>query len=231
MKQLKPVGQQAAAQKYDLLTALGAYACQGDKNLQRLVLRFITLIVARYNWQSDELSIGQKDIARLWAVDERTVKRDMGKLRDLGWLVQKRQAARGRVAVHGLDLTAILQMTRGAWPAVGSDYVARMQGAPEQPQGNVVAFPGVQVAALPEAVTAWDRVQRQLQAEDPALFEAWFRALRLGQGDPAQAVLLAPSRFHATFVGTHHAARLQRALRQEGMAGQGVQIIVDPAAR
>ena len=231
MKQLWPVGQQAAAQKYDLLTALGAHACQGDKNLQRLVLRFITLIVARYNWQSDELSIGQKDIARLWAVDERTVKRDIGKLRDLGWLVQKRQAARGRVAVHGLDLTAILQMTRGAWPAVGTDFVSRMQGAPAVPQGNVVAFPGAPVSALPEVVTAWGRVQRQLQAEDPALFEAWFRALRLGQGDGALAVLLAPSRFHATFVGTHYAAKLQRVLRFEGMAGQGVQVIVDPEAR
>ena len=82
MQIARPVGRQAASRKYDLLTALGVHACHGDKHLQRLVLRFMTLIVARYNWQHDDLSVGQREIAALWAVDERTVKREMAKLRD-----------------------------------------------------------------------------------------------------------------------------------------------------
>ena len=63
MQIVRPVGRQAASRKYDLLTALGAYACRGDKHFQRLTLRFITLIVARYNWQADELTVGQREIA------------------------------------------------------------------------------------------------------------------------------------------------------------------------
>ncbi|MFD1807144.1 hypothetical protein ACFSHQ_00730 [Gemmobacter lanyuensis] len=95
MAQAKLMGRNASARKYDILTALGVHACRGDKHLQRLVLRLITLIVARYNWQSDELCVGQREIAQLWSVDERTVKRDMARLREIGWLTVKAAAARG----------------------------------------------------------------------------------------------------------------------------------------
>ena len=98
MRVARATGRNAAVIKYDLLTALGAHACAGDKHLQRLVLRFITLIVARYNWQADELSVGQTEMAALWSVDARTVKRDMARLREMGWLSIRRAAARGRVA-------------------------------------------------------------------------------------------------------------------------------------
>jgi hypothetical protein len=231
MKQIKPVGLQAASRKYDLLTALGAHGCHADKNLQRLVLRFMTLIVARYNWQHDDLSVGQREIAALWAVDERTVKREMAKLRDLGWLVQKRAAARGRVAVHGLDLAAILRTTKATWAAVGSDFVDRMQGpdeAPQPAQGNVVAFRPGTSAPLPEPVTAWDRARSRLHADDPAVFEAWFRQLQVGSSAASQDAIFelrAPSRFHASFVSTHHQHHLLSALRQEGLASAGVLVV------
>jgi hypothetical protein len=77
------VGRNAAAHKYDILTAIGTYALSKGKHEQRLVLRLITLITARYNWGRDELAVGQREIARLWSVDERTVKREMAKLRAL----------------------------------------------------------------------------------------------------------------------------------------------------
>ena len=99
MLQKKLAGPGASVRKYDLITALGAHALSLGKHDQRLVLRFITLITARYNWARDELSIGQREIARLWSCNERTVKRDVAKLRALGWLVVKRQGARGRAAV------------------------------------------------------------------------------------------------------------------------------------
>lgn len=37
----------------------------GDQNLQRLVLRLMSLITTRYNWQRNELTMGQREIARL----------------------------------------------------------------------------------------------------------------------------------------------------------------------
>jgi len=113
----KPVGRDAAARKYDIITALGAYALAGGKHDHRLVLRFITLVTARYNWARNELAVGQREIAQLWSVDERTVKREMAKLRGCGWLVVTRQGARGRVTAYGLDLDAILEKTRPAMAA------------------------------------------------------------------------------------------------------------------
>ncbi|MGV3695080.1 MAG: hypothetical protein ACO1OA_11235, partial [Paracoccus marcusii] len=125
MQVMRPVGRQAAARKYDLLSAMMAHALAGDPQRQRLVLRLMALITTRYNWQRDELTMGQREIARLWCVDERTVKRDMARLRGLGWITVKRQGARGRVSVLGLDLDRILLDTRPAWPNIGPDYVAR----------------------------------------------------------------------------------------------------------
>lgn len=216
MQIVRPVGRQAASRKYDLITALGVHACRGDKHFQRLVLRFITMIVARYNWQTDELSIGQKDLATLWSVDERTVKREMAKLRAIGWLVQKRAAVRGRVAIHGLDLAAILTATRPDWEAVGPDFVERLTGpqavAPQP--GNVVAFPGAPQAALPEGASLWDRVQALLQSEDPANHAQWFRQLAETGFSAGCLDLAAPSRFHAAFVTTHHLVRLLAVARR-----------------
>jgi hypothetical protein len=230
VKQLKPVGRDAASRKYDILTALGTHACQGGKHLQRLVLRFITLIVARYNWQGDDLSVGQRDIATLWGVDERTVKRDMAKLRDLGWLVVKRPAARGRVALHGLGLDRILEVTEPHWSAVGSDFQGRMQqgratATPQIAATNVVTFP--RATALPDDATVWNRVRFALETEDPALFNAWFRALREGSCAADHVHLIAPTRFHANFVTTHHGPRLLAAFRREGLAKGGLLVTAD----
>lgn len=228
MQIVRPVGRQAASRKYDLLTALGAHACRGDKHFQRLVLRFITLIVARYNWQTDEITVGQREIASLWSVDERTVKREIAKLRALGWLVQKRAALRGRVAVHGLDLPAILSATAPAWAAVGPDFVDRMQGpeAPAPQPTNVVAFPGA-VPPPPADGALWSRAQSRLMAEDPALYAAWFRQLAEGACAGGLLELAAPTRFHATFVTTHHLPRLLAAIRREDATIRAVLVTAD----
>lgn len=216
MQIVRPVGRQAASRKYDLITALGVHACRGDKHFQRLVLRFITVIVARYNWQADELSIGQRELAALWSVDERTVKREMAKLRALGWLVQKKAAVRGRVAVHGLDLAAILASTREDWAAVGPDFVERMAGPGEAPAvaPNVVAFPGAVPVALAPDATVWDRIAAWLAVEDPAGHATWFRQLAQVGFEGGCLELTAPSRFHAAYVTTHHLIRLLAVARR-----------------
>lgn len=211
MRLPKAAGRNAAVLKYDLLTSLGAHGCAGDKHLQRLVLRLITLIVARYNWQNDEISVGQREMAALWSVDERTVKRDTARLRELGWLVVKRPAARGRVTVFGLGMAAILTGTKATWDKVGPDFVARMaEPAPEVPKGNVISFPGAAPVAQPGL---WGRVLAALHAENPAVCATWFTPL-LARHEDGVLVLTAPSRFHASFVITHHLTRLTSLARQ-----------------
>lgn len=211
----KPVGQGAASKKYDVLTALGAHACSGTKHRQRLILRFITLVTARYNWQRDELSMGRAEIARLWCVDERTVKRDVGKLKLAGWLTVKRPAARGRVTTYAIDWAAVLRETEPAWPQVGSDFEARMltmvrpdSSAHEAP--NVVAFPGAPAPGPSE----WDQVLAFIHRSDPAFFASWLAQVeRVGR---AQGVLelAAPTAFHAQYLNTHALPRLTRAVQE-----------------
>src|SRR5690606_32247594 len=126
----KPVGRMASARKYDLLTAMGAFALARGKAEQRMTLRLITLVTARYNWARDELAVGQREIARLWSVDERTVKREMARLRACGWLRVRRQGARGRVTEYSLNIARILEDTQDNWAAIGPDFVHRL-GAEE----------------------------------------------------------------------------------------------------
>lgn len=228
MQIVRPVGREAAAKKYDILSALMAHALAGDAHRQRLVLRLMALITTRYNWQRNELSMGQREIARLWCVDERTVKRDMARLRALGWITVKRQGARGRVSVLGMDLERILLDSRMAWPNIGEDYVARMTGRESGPDMADAAVPNVvpfrRSDTAPVGQGSWAVIRDHLLAEDPALFEAWFAGLvETGQGEGILH-LAAPSRFHATYVRTHLLGRLQMAARRADASLQTVRV-------
>jgi hypothetical protein len=212
---------QGAAFKYDLLTALGAHACAGDKHRQRLALRLMVLITARYDWRSDMLTTGQREIAALWSVDERTVKREVARLRAMGWLVLKRPAARGRVACHGLGVAAILADTRPAWDGVGPDFVARLAGpAPEAAPDKVVPFPAPETQAGP-----WGRIAAAWAAADPATHMAWIAPLRCDGLVDGRLILRAPSAFHATYLRTHHLALLEHYARREVAALEGVDVL------
>ncbi|MWD28417.1 hypothetical protein E0K89_013110 [Aquicoccus sp. SCR17] len=229
----KPVGRNAPAMKYDILSALGVAALRADKHRQRLMLRMMVLITTRYNWQNGELSIGRAEMARLWSVDERTVKRELGKLREAGWMRVRRPGARGRVTVYEFDLVQLLIDTRDIWPEIGPDFEARMQEArsvPQAPQegdAKVVPLrrPG-QAAEAPERaleapggvaagdgagegdLTLWPRVLEALERRDPAAASAWFRQLREVRRDGGRVILEAPSAFVATYVATHLSALL-----------------------
>ena len=209
----KPVGRNASAIKYDLLTAMGAYALAAEKGRQRLVLRLMTLITARYNWARDELAVGQREIARLWDVDERTVKREMAKLRGMGWLRLRRQGARGRVTEYGIEIARILDDTRSRWEAVGPDFALRLSGDPA-PE-NVVPLMPKGAVPPPEAGqgSEWDVARAVLHAEDEGLYGAWFAGLRREGRAGGRLTLRAPSRFHASYVGTHLADRLLRGVQ------------------
>ncbi len=211
----KAVGRHGSTRKYDVLSVLGAHGLAGGKTGQRLALRLICLITARYNWQTDELSVGQAEIARLWSVDVRTVKREMAELRGRGWLVEKRAAARGRVTRYGLGLARIMADTRADWPNVGIDLVARLEGegaAEAEQTTNVVPFPTA--GAAPDHDTLWGHTKARLREEGPTVYAAWIAGLEWADHADGTVDLRAPSSFHASYVSTHLAADILRALRR-----------------
>ncbi|MFD1798080.1 DnaA N-terminal domain-containing protein [Paracoccus aurantiacus] len=210
MQVIRPVGREAAAKKYDILSALMAHALAGDQHRQRLVLRLMALITTRYNWQRNELTMGQREIARLWCVDERTVKRDMARLRALGWVQLTRQGARGRVAAHALDLERIMLDTRPEWANIGEDFVARAGGAPP-PAGDEKVVP-FRRAPVVTAGEIWGRARQFLAAEDPAAYEAWFAGLADAGVEQGCLRLIAPTRFHADYISIHLLGRLRVAV-------------------
>lgn len=241
MRATKLAGPEAASQKYDILTALGCHALTGPAGVQRLVLRFLTLVTARYNWRMGQLHVGQREIARLWSVDERTVKREMARLRTLGWITLESPARRGRVASYALDLGAIRAATRAAWPRVGEDFEARMGGGGVRVRRNrrPVPAPGHRGGIVPCRPGGRGRrgVGRCLEPDAPdasgrrcgRLRQLVRRAAQPGQGR-GPLVLVAPSAFHASYVRTHYAERLAAAARRTCGAGE-IRIVTgtDPA--
>ncbi|MGB3553703.1 MAG: DnaA N-terminal domain-containing protein [Jannaschia sp.] len=214
-----PGGPGTAVFKYDLLTALGAFACGADKHVQRTTLRFVTLMTARYDWQRDILATGQREIAALWSVNERTVKREVARLRTRGWLVLKYPAARGRVACHGLGIAAILVETQPFWSAVGPDFVARMTGPePKVAAANVIPFLAVEAGLWGDICARWHRV-------DPATHLTWIAPLISKGLQDGRLKLRAPSRFHASFVRTHYVGDLLAHARAVSCGIEGVEIV------
>lgn len=210
----RPVGREAASRKYDILSALMAFALAQDKHVQRQVLRIMALITTRYNWQRDELTMGQGEISKLWAVDERTVKREMAKLRAKGWLVLKRQGARGRVSVYGMDLTRMMEDTRPVWPHIGEDFITRI--APEDVGAGKGATNVVPLRTAQQPVadgSLWSAVQARLYADDAPTYGAWFHPLTEAGLEDGCLTLAAPTRFHASYVATNLKDRLIAALR------------------
>lgn len=211
MQLMRPVGREAAAKKYDLLSAMMAFAHAGDQNRQRMVLRLMSLITTRYNWQRNELSTGQREIARLWCVDERTVKREMARLRALGWVRQKRRGSRGRVSILALDLDRIMLDTRPVWENIGPDFVERAGGTTTVHPSDTTVVPFRRSSrTIPEGL--WGSVSEALQAEDADLFAAWFASLSDIEVQDGCLHLMAPTRFHADYIRTHFMGRLQMAV-------------------
>ena len=226
----KPVGRDAATKKYDILSAMMAYALARDKLTQRLVLRLMSLITTRYNWQRDELSMGQREIAKLWSVDERTVKREMAKLKSRSWLKVKRAGARGRVTLYGFNMDLVLKETEMEWPKIGPDFVERltaMTGSTAQNthESNVVPF-NAKVSAPVDDGSLWASSAIILFTEDSTIFAAWFQQLNEASREGRCLHLTAPTKFHATYVETHLADMILRAVWQVDADIQSVRITV-----
>lgn len=224
MQVAKTTGRNASVAKYDILTALGTYALAQSKHDQRLVLRLMTLITARYNWGRNQLAVGQREIARLWSVDERTVKREMAKLRSLGWLVVTRQGARGHVTEYRIDKERLLAATQDSWTNVGPDFDMRMQGKPESER--IVPMPSRGDVAPPDTSDGleWSLAQALLHTEDPNTYGSWLRALTRIDRAGGRLTLKAPTRFHGVYVQTHFLGRILTAC--QAVDGDVFEVIV-----
>ncbi|WP_235851871.1 DnaA N-terminal domain-containing protein [Litorivita pollutaquae] len=225
---MKAAGPGSQAIKYDILTALLAMASSGPAIEARLSLRLSLLITARFNWRIGTFAVGQREMARMWGVSERTAKREMAAMRALGWVAVAQPSAKGRVAQHRIVLPAVLRATMPYWDAVGPDFAARMAGAPEpenQPPSNVVPLHAEPAPMPTEDETGWGAAARRLQQQDPAIYSAW-----LGQLEPLEIEgdvlsLAAPSRFVADYIKTHHHTRVLAALVAENRAIRDIHII------
>jgi DNA-binding transcriptional MocR family regulator len=209
-------GQQAGSHKYDLLTALAIAGLNNGSGFQTSMLRLIAVVTARYNWRLDEFSVGQRDLARIWSVDERTVKREIKRLTDARVLIQLRPGVRGRVAAYRLNQAIIFELTAPYWHQVGPDFAVRMSTVSETEEANerVVKIDFGKRTSSSEA-TSWERVQQRLKELDPGLHRSWFASLDFDRFADGILSLNAPSAFIAQYVSSHHLERLRDAVRLE----------------
>lgn len=188
------------AAKYEIMAGLAAAALAEGR--ERTALRLLLLLLRRYNWATDALSIGRAEIAALWGVDERTVRRELARFRLGGWLVLKRPARRGRVALYGLG-PALRPGARAAPPGAGGQVVAFPRGE-ERP-----GLAGDEVAGL------WAAMRSRLARWDPDVTRTWFAGLS-ARATPDALVLVAPTAYAARWILLQHGARLRAALEAEG---------------
>lgn len=215
MQFAKATGPRAAALKYDILTALLSLGLH-DKGVEgRLAQRLALVITARLSWKTETFCVGIRELGQLWAVTDRTAKRELALMRARGWVAVERAARRGRVTVHRVNIATVMAATQPYWQSVGPDFAERVgQGTQTTPADiTVVPFPGAQCPAGPAPDDSlWGQAAHLLQQEDSALYRAWFAQLvAAGQGE-GRLMLAAPSAFVGSYIDTHLRARLLAAV-------------------
>jgi hypothetical protein len=229
-------GQGAGSRKYDVLTALAAAGLSGSSGEATSALRLIAVITARYDWGRDSVAIGQEELARLWGTSLRTAKRETKRLTASGVLVCLAPGVRGRVGVYRLDPDALRRLTERAWPQVGPDFADRMAAqldrgptaAPVRTEAERRDGPAEhQAGPNPEhgADTPWSRIQRRLQTLDPAAHAAWYSRLSFRCQEGQGIRIRAPSRFVASYVETHLAVPLGRAVAE--VFGETAKVVLE----
>lgn len=219
MEPRRLTGPESGALKYDLLTALAIVGLSGTATEQMTMMRLIALITARYNWQLDELTVGQREMARMWQVNERTVKREIKRLTQSELLICKRQGVRGRVGAYRLNTQTIARISDGLWGNVGPDFDQRMRlkfsvGEPKVVQIKDYASPQPGRETKP-AIGKWARVIARLRQDDPGICDAWFARLNYVECGQGTLRLSVPSRFIRSYIETHLLRQLTVAAEDE----------------
>ncbi len=212
-------GPGAGSEKYDVLTAIAVAGLSGSPQQQSTMLRLIALITARYNWAMDELSVGQREMAAMWSVDERTVKREVKRMTTAQLLLQKRAGVRGRVAVYRLNLAQLYSLSEPVWRKVGPDFADRMDQRspkPAPPDAKVVHI-DFQARSLQKdsGTDGWQRVLSHLHDQSPTSVAAWFSKLQVVTQADDHLALRAPTKFIAQYVQTHLLTMLTGAVHAE----------------
>lgn len=202
MDNRRVTGAGSGAVKYDILTALTVTGLNGSAGEQLSMARLSSVITARYNWRTDELSMGQREMAALWGVGERTAKREVKRWLEIGLLACRRSGVRGRVAAYRLNLHRICEVTEPFWTLIGSDFAERMGSL--QPGGSrVIRLDTVRATMTPPPdATGWQSVRHQLGDLFPAQFETWIAPL-VAREEGDTLILEARSAFAAEYVKTH----------------------------
>lgn len=202
MENRRVTGAGSGAVKYDILTALTVAGLNGSVRDHLSMSRLTAVITARYNWRTDELSMGQREMAQLWGVGERTVKREVKRWLDTGILICRRNGVRGRVAAYRLNLHRVCEITESVWTLIGTDFCERM--AALKPGGErVIRLDTIRASLAPaDDATGWDAVRQQLAALFPSQFDAWIAPLSV-HDDGQRVILEARSAFAAEYVKTH----------------------------
>ncbi len=219
MEPQRLTGPEARVLKYDVLTALSVAGLNGPPTFQTSMMRLMSLVTARYNWRKDEFCVGQRDMARMWSVNERTVKREIKRLLDAGLIICKRNGVRGRVGAYGLNYSAIVAVTAPCWPLVGPDFDQRMRDRYSQSEVKVVQL-SAYVQSDPEkelgsSPGTWHHALAALATEHPNLVESWFSRLVYLGFEHGTLRLRAPSQFFQRYLETHHLPILLSAVEKE----------------
>ena len=229
----KVTGPGASAIKYDILTALLVTAARGDPVEARLSLRLSLLITARFNWRRGTFAVGQREMARMWGVTERTAKREMAEMRARRWIAVAVPAARGRVTQYRIETdggTARNHAAFGMRLAPISPPAWRMRQSP-MGRGLQMLFRCTANLSRGSRRTASDgqplpRVSRHKTSG----LRAWFAPLQLIDLESGVLTLMAPNRFQADYVRTHFHTRILAALVAENRSVREVQIICSEGA-
>lgn len=209
-------GPGAGVVKYDVITAMSLLALRDGHRMQTTVLRLIALVTARYNWKADYFTVPQSDMARMWNVSDRTVKREIKRMISSGLVFCVRPGVRGRVGAYRLNYQRLCDQTRETWTDVGVDFDSRMQSMhdPAKPKVVKVDFGSKTMPPSLDTPTTgdpWREMLSVLQRTDPANLHSWYMKLELAEARDDKVSLRAPSSFIAQFVQTHLSRSLEHA--------------------
>ncbi len=230
MEPKRLTGPGAGSMKYDVLTALSVSGLHGTAAHQVSMTRLCALITARYNWKLDQFCVGQPEMARMWHVTERTVKREVKRWVDDRLLICARKGVRGRVGAYRLNLLRVFEISRDVWTAVGTDYAERMEGMQPLQTSSVVKVDfskGVQEVAHFNDGTTWSAVSERLRRLYPDKHRNWFAPLRFVSDEGGRYTLAARSSFIVRYLETHFSAVVTESVQAEVGLGRRVVFIAD----
>ncbi|MBM7070406.1 hypothetical protein IU397_22950 [Actibacterium sp. 188UL27-1] len=227
---MRAMGPNAGSLKYDILTAISVTGMNGPPVQQVSMARLGLLITARYNWRREELSVGQRDMARMWNVTERTVKREIKRWTESKLLICKRAGVRGRVGAYRLNLPELFRISGPFWAAVGPDFAERMAGLNPVQEATVVKVDFSQADAVEDSPIpkgSWRAVLHRLRQLHPESYANWMASVSFISDDGRHVTLGTQTKFAARYIETHLMAELSEAIETELGPFRRVILIVD----